>query len=273
MITGQLVGRTFANAMFAGADKLISTRESLVNNTQMTMYYTKSYNTYDNKVGRKIISNDFSITAYPYLKQYDSIRLIGSFDVDAEGVKPPDSLVLVERGILKTLLNGRTPTKAIDTTNGHFRFAITLRGINTQIAPGVVHVVSEKRKRGEQLLDDLKEQAEMNGLQFAFIAKPMVPGNNYSPVMFYKYHINTGKEELINGINISAIQTKSLRRILSSSDTETVYNVILNNGKGGVALEGVPVSVITPDALVVEEVDFEGNSKVITENKNIVPKP
>jgi predicted Zn-dependent protease len=73
-------------------------------------------------MNKKIISRSLSIKSLSGTEIYKGIHLDGYYPVDAEGVIPDKELVLVENGVLKNLLNGRTPTKKIRHSNGHSRF-------------------------------------------------------------------------------------------------------------------------------------------------------
>ena len=66
--------------------------------------------TMEDNLDKKIMSNEITIKARPSMEKYDGTTLIGRFDIDAEGVVPDKELTFVDKGILKTLLNGRVPT-------------------------------------------------------------------------------------------------------------------------------------------------------------------
>ena len=140
LITDQAVAQLLAYNLFTCTNNLIAYREPLYANPQMAMYYGQRSFSTESKIDKRIISSYLSVIARPKLTKYNGINLTGSFTVDAEGVIPPDNLVLIENGILKTLLNDRTPTRRIKESNGHNRYAIMNRGFTKQIGPGVIFV-------------------------------------------------------------------------------------------------------------------------------------
>ena len=87
------------------------------------------------------------------LKTYQGSELIGNFDSDAEGVVPKDTLVLVENGILKSLYNGRTPTRNIKGSNGHWRYKFRGGILTSDLGPGVLFITAKEGKP----LDKLKK--------------------------------------------------------------------------------------------------------------------
>lgn len=67
--------------------------------------------------GSKIMDNRLTIKNYTAMKEYNGIPLYGYYEVDGEGVTPEAEMTLVEKGVFKKMLNGRTPTlQALETT-------------------------------------------------------------------------------------------------------------------------------------------------------------
>jgi hypothetical protein len=283
LITDQAVARLLAYNLFTGSNSLIAYREPLYANPQMAMYYGQTSFSTESKIGKKIISDYLSVTAQPRLNKYNDIDLLGSFYADAEGVIPPDNLVLIENGILKTLLNDRTPTKKIKESNGHNRYAIMNRGFTKQIGPGVILISCTEGKSKEGLKNELIEKAKEQNLDYAIIIKPVSLETNYRPVNIYKVSLEDGSEKLIRSVNLENLGDNNLKNIVSLSNNKIVYNTVFPEGissnmfssftSGMDIINGLPSSFIVPDALLLEEIEIEGINKPLSGNLPIVDNP
>jgi hypothetical protein len=283
LITDQAVAQLLAYNLFTGTNSLIAYREPLYANPQMAMYYGQQSFSTESKIDKKIISSYLSVTARSKLNKYKGANLLGSFPVDAEGVIPPDNLVLIENGILKTLLNDRTPTKKIKESNGHNRFAIMNRGFTKQIGPGVILFSCPEGKSKEELKNELIEKAKEEGLEYAIIIKPFSLETNYRPVNIYKVSLENGSEKLIRSVNLENLGDNNLKNILRLSNDEIVYNTIFpesissnifNSFASGMnIINGLPATFITPDAILLEEIEIEGIIKPLSGNLPIVDNP
>ena len=283
LIADQTVAQLLAFNLFSGPNNLIAYREPLYANPQMEMYYGQRSFAAESKIDKKIISRYLSVIARPGINNYNGIDLIGNFAVDAEGVIPPENLVLVEDGILKTLLNDRTPTKRIKTSNGHNRFAIMNSGFTKQIGPGVIIVSGSEGRSKEELKNELLGRAKEEGLDYAIIIKPIASATNYRPVNIYKVSLEDGSEKLVRSVNLSNLTDNNLKNISRLSVDNIIYNTMIPEGmsagmfesfiSGPDIINGLPSSFIVPDALLLEEVEIEGIAQPLSGNFPIVDNP
>ena len=93
------------------------------------------------RIGLRVLSDSFSVSDTPSLKQYDGRPVAGAYVVDDEAV-PAKDVTLVEKGRLVTLLTSRTPQKNLLQSNGHGRswqrrWDRRLSGAETQAASGL----------------------------------------------------------------------------------------------------------------------------------------
>lgn len=283
LITDQAVAQLLAFNLFTGTNNLIAYREPLYANPQMAMYYGQQSFSTESKIDKRIISSYLSVIARPKLRKYNDIDLLGSFTIDSEGVIPHEDLVLIENGILKTLLNDRTPTKRIKESNGHNRFAIMNRGFDKQIGPGVIIVSCSEGKSEEELKRKLIEKAKEEELDYAIIIKPAFPATNYRPVNIYKVSLEDGNEKLIRSVNLANLANTNLKNILGLSNKRIVYNTMFPEGTSGSIfnsfisginiINGLPSSFIVPSAILLEEIEIEGIDKSLSGNLPIVDNP
>ena len=199
----------------------------------------------EDRLNRRILSTDITVKAMPHLKTCDGQVLIGSYEIDAEGVTPSDELLLVENGMLRALMCDRIPTKKIKTPTGNRIYTYQPQGISTRVSPGVLSIKTSSGIQRDTLKARLLDVARTEGLDHAYIIRTL-PSGRYNSV--YKVSVANGSEQLVRAAVPARIDMAKLKRSLGSSDKNTVVNMIAG---------GVPVSIICPDAMIIEEIDIE----------------
>lgn len=267
-------------SLFSQEDPLIAIREPLFADRNMKIYYGNNPNSLGNKQNKKVIANDLTVKAQPALKAYNNIPLIGHFEIDADGVIPPKELTLIENGLLRTLLCDRTPTRTIPQSNGHRRFAFFNNGISYITGPGIIELSGKKQNSRDELKFKLIEKAKEEGLDYAIMIKKVIPRAINYPVEIYKVSVTDGKETLIRSASINNVSLATLRKCIGISNQTTAYNMLVNIGPDNSNLgafspdiSGLPSSFISPDGILIEEMDVEGAPKNLSEEKPIVPNP
>jgi hypothetical protein len=273
---GDAVAEIFLTKIFRYA-RLIASRTPVY---AVEMNGFSATNRMDDRINQKIISGNLTIKDTPGLKVFNNIPLIGSYELDAEGVKPKDELVLVDKGILRTLLNDRVPKGKIRDSNGHRRFNVyTLNASNSLIlmsgvSPGVVNVLFNNGESADEVKRRVLKEAQENGLDYIYKIKkletfsgqirsiPMRMGVEAKPLMVYKIFVKTGEEQLVRSAVLGDFQLNNFKYIPYGSKEQHVYNTTL----------GPPVSVIVPKVLVFNDVNLE---KIRSGKPNlpIVPNP
>jgi len=285
LFLGQAVAEVFTQGLFSGTDNLFAYREPLYNSSQMSMYYGQNVNSLESKIGKSIMAKNITIKDLSRLKVYNGSELIGAYDADAEGVIPTDTIELIDRGILKNLYNGRTPTRSMGASNGHRRYTVQGGGITSDLGPGVLFINTTDGKSIEELKKDLIKTAKEDDLDYAIIVRPVKQGDFYNPLNFYKVSVSDGKEELLRSASFNPITITSLKKIIAASSTSIVYNTLIKpepnpeDDEGNVLNSqdaiptGIPVSYITPNGLLLKEVQFEHQTKPLSTDRPIVKNP
>jgi hypothetical protein len=106
------------------------------------------------------------------------------------------------------------------------------------------------------------------------------------PYNIYKVNIVDGKEELLRTAIINPIAINSLKKIVGVSANTMLYNTLINPGfnseEGGATSifssqesvpNGMPVSFIFPDGLILKEVEFEHQTKPLSSDRPVVKSP
>ncbi len=207
------------------------------NNIQgLTGMRADTRNSMESKIGKNIASTSISVKAISKTQQYKGTKLLGAFQADSEGTPPPDELVLLDKGILKDMLNDRTLTSTTQTANGH------------RDGPGVIQVSINESIPANDLKEKLIAQAKDAGLEFGLIVRNESIGRIG---MFNVYRVNVidGSEELLRNARFSSLSMKNLRKVLGSSE-EAIYNIpsLGNNSKF--------TSYIVPASLLLTDVDI-----------------
>jgi predicted Zn-dependent protease len=203
---------------------------------------------------KKLISRSLTIKSLSGTETYKGKKLDGYFPVDAEGVAPDKELVLVENGVLKNMLNGRTPTKKFKHSNGHAR-------INQRISPGNVLFTSNDTYSPDELKTKLLSAAKEEDLDYAYIVR-RYRGNG--PLSIYRIYVADGREELLRGAILPDFNIRSYKRMLGASNREFFYNT---HSFGNFA------TYIVPDALLFEELEVSRNNNITFRKPFIVPQP
>jgi len=206
-------------------------------------------------LNKKVVHRSFDVKAITGQEFYKGERLSGYYPVDAQGVAPDKELTLIENGVLRQLLNGRQPTKRIPNSNGHARFSIANGG--TQVLPGNIIITSSQTFSVEELRNKLIEAAKEEDLDYAYIIRG---GNHQGLTLMYKIYVADGREELVRGAVTSNLNLKTLKRILGVSNEEQIVN-------------NANTTLITPRALLLEDVDVNRASNIQFKKPFIVSKP
>lgn len=206
---------------------------------------------YEEKLGQKLVSNNLSVMAVPKLKEFEGKKTTGAYPIDDEGVQPPDSLVLIKNGILKSLINGRTPTKKFPLSQG---FAQSFMGRN--FSAGVLKITSSKKAPSDSMIQKLRQLAKEEGLPFAYMVKDFSYGNSE----MYKIDVATGETEMVNEFKITPLNVKSLRRFALASTEMRLSNA-------------PEFSIIAPESIIVNEVEIEKKDNTTKPKPIIVSNP
>jgi hypothetical protein len=239
LLEGPAVAQVFSTALFNGAENVLAS--NFVPRISGFQYSGNSQGM-DNKIGKNILNESLTVKARPGLKTYNGTELFGAFEIDDEGIRPPEELVIVENGVLRNLLNDRTITNTGQTANGF------------SSGPGVVEVTTTHKNSDKELKEKLLAAAKAEGLDYALIIRqsPLLMG----VVNIHKISVKDGKEELMRNALLSEVNFRTLRRILGASGNYQAHNL---NGSGllNPGASGPEISYIVPQAILVESIDVK----------------
>ncbi len=224
-----------------------------------------SFEPSNDKIGRRILPPFISVIDDPLAREFKGQQLKGGYDVDDEGVKA-QRVTLVENGYLKTFCSGRTPSRDVKQSNGHF-----LDGAPTTTQ---LFIESSKTDSLPALKEKLIALGKEEALDYVLIVRhissgvlgSIVPGRSSfsfgrgnevsisAPTLLYKVYIKDGHEELVRGANFTRLSNRLFRDIQAVGDDAQAYPVKYPSHYGTTGS-----SVITPSVLI-SEVDIERES-------------
>jgi len=229
--------------------------------------------TFTSKVGEQILPDFISIKDDPTEATLNGQMLLGYYQYDDEGV-PGENTLLVDHGVLKTFLMGRSPLVNIPHSNGHGRRQLGYVPVARQ---GNLIVSSTKTLTDDQLraklIELLKQQNKPFGLLiddleggFTFTGRAQPQAFQVLPLVVYKVFADGRPDQLVRGVNIVGTPLVSLTKIVATGDKQEIFN-----GYCGAESGSVPVSAVAP-AILFSEMEF-AKKESSTDKPPILPPP
>jgi TldD protein len=237
------------------------------------------------RVGTRVFPTSVSLFDDPTLQDFQSQPLLGSYDVDDEGVKS-QRVELVQNGILRDLLMSRRPGPDFSFSNGHARSALLSDphplSSNLFLQSNDALKPDDMRKK---FLDSCKEDGHEWCLEIKAMDNPAlaavsqidfsefvgslgsgISNGDRAPLLVYRVYVADGREELARGGFLEGLNMRSLRTILAIGDDAYVLTYMQNSQDGlsgtalgafGLANAGIPSTVISP-SLLLDDVEIRG---------------
>jgi hypothetical protein len=225
------------------------------------------------KIGGMVLPSQVSVIDDPTLRLVGNAPAMGSFPIDDEGV-PAQRKVLVDKGVLKSLLVSRSPVTGIARSSGNRRGRLPL--------PGNLLVVTKKglspagmkkellrivRKRGLEYGIIIRRIAPPSATQFPVNQSQAVSGTDASAVLknciaVYRLHRN-GAEQLVRNAEVTGLSAETFRYVRAMSRQSHVGHVNIYAGdifpfSGGEArLATLSVPSLLFEDLVVKHLDAD----------------
>jgi TldD protein len=251
------------------------------------------------RIGTRVLPQSVSLVDDPTAKEFQGQALLGSYQVDAEGVRG-QRVALVENGILRNLLMSRRPGPDFDHSNGHGRATLLSEprsvGSNLFFQSSETLAPADLRKKfldlcradGHQWCLEVKrmdnptlasQRQEDFSDTIASIAGGLSSGDRL-PLLVYRVYLDDGREELVRAARFTGLTLRSLRNIAGIGADYSVFNFMQNPAPGfagtalgafGSAQSGLPTSIVAPSLLFeeVEERGFHGEPRRTT----LIPPP
>jgi hypothetical protein len=237
------------------------------------------------RVGTRVFPTSVSLFDDPTLQDFQGQPLLGSYDVDDEGVKS-QRVELVQNGILRDLLMSRRPGPDFSFSNGHGRSALLsdphplssnlFLQSNDALKPGDMRkkFLDSCKGDGHEWCLEIKRMdnpalAAVSQTDFSEFVGSLGSGisnGDRAPLLVYKVYVADGHEELARGGFLEGLNMRSLRNILAVGDDAYVLTYMQNSQDGlsgtalgsfGSANGGIPGTMISP-SLLLDDVEIRG---------------
>ncbi len=211
---------------------------------RMPLGVKETTTSFEDKIGKKLLDPRLSVVNYSSMTEYMNIPLLGSYEVDAEGVVPEKELVLVEKGVLKKVLNGQVPTNKVRYSTGSSRFIPTRNDVIYVTAPGTLHVKADGGLKPEAMKKALLKAAKEAKSDYAYIVRRLA-GN---ASLLYRVDVKTGEETQVRFGKVAPVNMSKLKNIREICNQEKVHNLLLD--------KGALVSMIYPSSILLNNMDI-----------------
>ena len=185
----------------------------------------------------RILPEQIQVVDDPLLKTFNGKSLVGSYDVDDEGV-PAQAVDLVDDGKLQNYLIGREPVRDFPQSNGHGRAGIA-GAARPSIA--VLKVTAKDGLSDDELFHKLIDLAKDRGLKSVYYVETL--GGTNTPRLLYRVGTD-GKRELVRGAVLDDLDQRALRSGVEAAGKD----LYAANSDGD-----VPTTVLGP-ALLMDDV-------------------
>jgi TldD protein len=173
----------------------------------------------------------------PTLREFQGKKVLGSYEVDSEGVKA-QAVTVVDAGMLTSYLTTRQPIRDFPASNGHGRAG---PGTSAQPSVGTLVLKSSEPESATSIKQKALQMVQDQEKPYAYRVETMGPGN--TPRLLYRVYASDGHEELVRGATFNELDVRTLRNDLTAIGDDA----LLNNRMGGIAQ-----TIISPTLLFDE---------------------
>jgi TldD protein len=185
----------------------------------------------------RVLPDFFTVVDDPRPQKIDGMTLLGSYDVDDEGVKA-EPVTVIDKGVLTNFLVGREPIKDFLHSNGRGRNALA-----SSPRPQISNLIF-KASNGlpfEELKKKLIQMCKDQGRPYGYYVE--TTGLRLAPRLLWRVYTNDGHMELVRGATLNQLDTRSLRSDIVAAGNDTyVYN----------RAEPLPSAIVAPSLLFGE---------------------
>lgn len=183
----------------------------------------------------RVLPTFLSITDDPTVKTFAGKGLIGSYDVDDEGVRAAP-VAIIENGMLANYLMGREPIRDFPESNGHGRAAP-----GQSPSPNIANLIVQSKESlsPDELKKKLIDLCKQDNKTFGYYVETLAGSN---PRLLYRVYAD-GHQELVRGASFDELDSRTLRNDLIAVGNDP----LVSNREGA-----VPQTVVSPSILFDE---------------------
>jgi len=186
----------------------------------------------------RVLPDFLSVVDDPTIASFDGKPLLGSYEVDDEGVRAM-RVAVVENGKLVNYLLGREPILDFPASNGHGRARLPSNPPGPSL--GNLLVSSSAAVAPEELKKKLLELCQQRDLPYGYYVENMAGAR--APRLLYKVWVKDGHQELVRGAVFGDLDARALRNdLIAAGNDPKIESRLLN----------IPHSIVTPSILFDE---------------------
>jgi predicted Zn-dependent protease len=184
----------------------------------------------------RVLPNFLTVVDDPTLKAFDGKTLIGSYEIDDEGVRA-SKVPVVQDGILANYLLGREPIRDFPASNGHGR-----AGPGQPPGPNIGNLIVQPKNplSPEDLKKKLIEICRQEGKPYGYFVDTLA---GFNPRLLYRIYEKDGRQELVRGGVFNELDTRTLRNNLVAAGNDP----LVSNREAQ-----IPTTIIAPSILFDE---------------------
>jgi TldD protein len=190
---------------------------------------------YSSNYKGRVLPSFLSVIDDPTMKTFAGKELIGSYEVDDEGIRATP-VPVVENGMLVSYLLGREPIRDFPDSNGHGRAA---PGQSPTPNIGNLIVQSKESLSPDELKQKLIDLCKQNNQKFGYYVETLA---GFNPRLLYRVYPD-GHQELVRGAMFDELDTRTLRNDLIAVGNDP----LVSNREGA-----IPQTVVSPSVLFDE---------------------
>ena len=197
------------------------------------------------KLSRKVVDEKISLWQDPTISEWEGKKLFGYYKADANG-QAPQAIKLIENGIFKAQLCGRSPSLGTPAATGNYRFCnhgVWNSPMGMSTTPSVLRMQSNKTMPLAKMKKMLLRKAQQEGFDHAYILR------SYNELI--RIGVKDGKEELVRNEDIK-IPDYLLRHIVALSTEQEASPISLSASRSGSEM----FSIIGPKAMLLNDVEM-----------------
>lgn len=167
----------------------------------------------------RVLPDFLSAVDDPRPREIDGQTLLGSYDVDDEGVKA-GPVTVIDKGVLTNFLMGREPIKDFLHSNGHGRTALA-----SSPRPQISNLIftASNGVPFEELKNKLIQMCKDQGRPYGYYVE--TTGVRLAPRLLWRVYTSDGHMELVRGAVFNELDTRTLRSDIIAAGNDTyVYN-------------------------------------------------
>lgn len=194
----------------------------------------------EGRIGSRLFPDWIDVVDDASQKEWRGNTLLGFYPIDIEGVVPR-SLVVVEKGTLKSFYSTRQPIVGAEVSNGHARIPSSLG--NNAALPGSLFVKAGTTVSSPELTKKLLEIGKKRSKPYVMVVRKMdfpstasleelrriaggQTGRSVSmPLRIFRVYPD-GREEPVRGVRFRNLTSRSLRDIVAAGDESFLFQYL-----------------------------------------------